>query len=61
MALEERDYRFSIEKKAQIHKQLLEEKALPFIPYMIEKISYLDGLKIYLITLFAEACRYSVQ
>ena len=48
MALEERDYRFSIEKKAQIHKQLLEEKALPFIPYMIEKISYLDGLKIYL-------------
>lgn len=48
MALEERDYRFSIEKKAQIHKLLLEDKALPLIPYEIERISYLDGLKIYL-------------
>ncbi len=48
MALEERDYRFSPKKKEEIHKQLLEDKMLPQIPYEVEKISYLDGLKIYL-------------
>lgn len=46
-ALEERDYRFSQEKKNAIRKQLLEDKELPDIPYEIERISYLDGLKIY--------------
>ncbi len=48
MALEERDYRFSLKKKEEIQKQLLEDKMLPQIPYEVEKISYLDGLKIYL-------------
>ncbi|MBP5184480.1 MAG: phosphoglucomutase/phosphomannomutase family protein [Lachnospiraceae bacterium] len=48
MALCERDYRFSQEKKEQIRKLLLEDKNLPHIDYEIEKISYLDGLKIYL-------------
>jgi len=48
MALEERDYRFSPKRKVEIHKQLLEDKELPQIPYEIEHISYLDGLKIYL-------------
>ena len=48
MALEERDYRFSPKKKEEIQKQLLEDKMLPQIPYEVEKISYLDGLKIYL-------------
>lgn len=47
-ALEERDYRFSQEKKEQIKKQLLEDKMLPQIPFEIDKVSYLDGLKIYL-------------
>lgn len=48
MALEERDYRFSPKKKDEIRKLLLEEKQLPEIPYEVENISYLDGLKIYL-------------
>lgn len=48
MALEERDYRFSQKKKEEIKKQLLEDKELPQIPYEVDKISYLDGLKIYL-------------
>lgn len=48
MYLEERDYRFSHEKKDFIKKKVLEDKELPDIPYEVEKISYLDGLKIYL-------------
>lgn len=48
MALEERDYRFSPKRKAEIQKQLLEDKELPPLPYEIDHISYLDGLKIYL-------------
>lgn len=48
MALEERDYRFSPQRKVEIHKQILEDKELPQIPYEIDRISYLDGLKIYL-------------
>lgn len=48
LALEERDYRFNQEKKNAIRKQLFEEKKLPEIPYEIDHISYLDGLKIYL-------------
>lgn len=47
MALEERDYRFSEAKKTRIKKKVLEEKQLPNIPYEIEKVSYLDGLKVY--------------
>lgn len=47
LALEERDYRFSQEKKTAIRKQLLEDKELPEMPYEIEDVSYLDGLKIY--------------
>ena len=48
MALVERDYRFSPQRKEEIRKQLLEDKELPQIPYEVESISYLDGLKIYL-------------
>ncbi|MCX4308445.1 MAG: phosphoglucomutase/phosphomannomutase family protein [Acetatifactor sp.] len=48
MALEERDYRFSPEKKEAIQKQLLTDKELPQIPYEVGNVSYLDGLKIYL-------------
>ena len=48
LALEERDYRFSQEKKEAIQKHLLEEKKLPEIPYEVEQISYLDGVKLYL-------------
>lgn len=48
MALEERDYRFSPQRKVEIQKQILEDKELPQIPYEVDHISYLDGLKVYL-------------
>ncbi len=48
MALVERDYRFSAARKEEIKKQLLIDKQLPEITYEVEKVSYLDGLKIYL-------------
>lgn len=48
MALVEKDYRFSQVRKEEIINQILVEKQLPEIPYEIEKVSYLDGLKIYL-------------
>jgi phosphomannomutase len=43
----ERDYRFSEQRKIEIKKMLLEEKKLPDFPYEIEKVSYLDGCKVY--------------
>lgn len=45
--MEERDYSFSAEKKDEIYKQLMEDKLLPQIDYPIEKVSYLDGCKVY--------------
>lgn len=48
MALEERDYRFTQEKKNMIKKTVLEDRKLPDIPYDIDTVSYMDGLKVYL-------------
>lgn len=46
--MEEKDYSFSHQKKNEIKNILFEQKKLPFLDkYDIEKISYLDGLKIY--------------
>lgn len=45
--MEERDYKFSQEKKEEIHQILLIDKYLPNLPFDIEKISYLDGCKVY--------------
>lgn len=45
--MEERDYVFSQEKKEQIFQRLMLDKLIPELPYEIEKISYLDGCKIY--------------
>ena len=45
--MEERDYRFSQEKKSSISTLLLTDKKLPVLPYPIEKVSYLDGSKVY--------------
>lgn len=45
--MEEKDYKFSQEKKEEIHKTLLVDKYLPDMPFDIERISYLDGCKIY--------------
>ncbi|HEX3078060.1 MAG TPA: phosphoglucomutase/phosphomannomutase family protein [Lachnospiraceae bacterium] len=46
--MEERDYKFSHEKKEEIYQKLLINKELPDIPFEIEKVSYLDGCKVYL-------------
>lgn len=43
----EDDFRFSEERKREITKQLLEDKDLPDFPYEIEKVSYMDGCKVY--------------
>lgn len=45
--MEERDYKFSVEKKAEINKVLMKEQKIPDLPYKIEKVSYMDGCKIY--------------
>ncbi|MEG0688634.1 MAG: phosphoglucomutase/phosphomannomutase family protein [Hungatella sp.] len=45
--MEERDYTFSQEKKIEIFHTLLEEKLLPQMPLEVERVSYLDGCKVY--------------
>ena len=45
--MEERDYKFTQEKKAEMQKTLMEEKRLPDLPFEVEKVSYLDGSKVY--------------
>lgn len=45
--MEERDYKFSQEKKIAMTKTLMEEKQVPELPFEVEKISYMDGCKIY--------------
>lgn len=45
--MEERSYKFSADKKAEIFKTLMEDKKLPELPYIIDHVSYLDGCKVY--------------
>ncbi len=45
--MEERDYKFTHEKKAAMQKLLMEEKQIPELPEEIDHISYLDGSKVY--------------
>lgn len=45
--MEERDYTFTQEKKEEIQKMLLVDKLLPELGYAIDRISYLDGCKVY--------------
>ena len=45
--MEERDYKFTPEKKYEIYNRILVDKELPPLPYDVDKISYLDGCKIY--------------
>ncbi|CUX26654.1 phosphoglucomutase/phosphomannomutase family protein [Clostridium sp. C105KSO13] len=45
--MEERSYKFTDEKKKFIYKILLEEKELPKLPCEIDRVSYLDGCKVY--------------
>ncbi len=43
----ESDFKFSHEKKAAIHKTLMEDKLLPDFAQEIDRVSYLDGCKVY--------------
>lgn len=45
--MEERDYKFSQEKKEEINTLLMVEKKIPDMPYEIERVSYMDGCKVY--------------
>ena len=45
--MEERNYKFTHDKKDEIFHILLEEKRLPELSFPIEKVSYLDGCKVY--------------
>ncbi|MDD2972450.1 MAG: phosphoglucomutase/phosphomannomutase family protein [Lachnospiraceae bacterium] len=45
--MDERDYSFTQEKKDEIQRILIKEKRLPELPLEIEKVSYLDGSKVY--------------
>ena len=45
--LAERDYSFTAEKKEEIYKILMEDKLLPELGRPIQRVSYLDGCKVY--------------
>lgn len=45
--MEERDYKFSHEKKEAMLKLLMEEKKIPELPFEIDRVSYMDGCKVY--------------
>ena len=45
--MDERDFKFSQERKEEITKILLVDKLLPEFPLEIEKVSYIDGCKVY--------------
>lgn len=45
--MEERDYKFSLEKKAEMVKLLFADKLLPEFAVDVEKVSYTDGCKVY--------------
>ena len=45
--MEERDYKFSVEKKNEIDRVLMIEKKIPDMPFEIERVSYIDGCKVY--------------
>lgn len=43
----ERDYRFTPEEKVRIYGILMEQRALPCLPFEADHVSYLDGCKVY--------------
>lgn len=45
--MEERDYKFSAQKKEEIQHTIFIDKLIPDFPVKVKKISYLDGCKIY--------------
>lgn len=47
LEMEERDYKFTQERKEAIYKMLMGDRKLPDMPYEVKKVSYLDGCKVY--------------
>lgn len=45
--MEERDYKFTQEVKERIYNTLMVEKGVPEMPFEIDRVSYLDGCKVY--------------
>lgn len=45
--MEERDYKFTVEKKQEMMNLLMVDKKLPEMPFEIDHVSYLDGSKVY--------------
>lgn len=45
--MEERNYRFTQQEKDRIHRTLMEDKMLPPLDDEIDRVSYLDGCKVY--------------
>lgn len=45
--MEERDYKFTVEKKNAMMELLMTDKQIPELPYEIDHVSYLDGSKVY--------------
>lgn len=44
---EEKSYRFDPDRKEELMKCIYEDKKLPEFPFAIEKVSYMDGCKVY--------------
>ena len=45
--MEERDYRFTQDKKEAMSELLFEKRQLPSLPYPVDHVSYMDGAKVY--------------
>ena len=45
--MEQREYSLTHQKKEELSSLLFEEKVLPVLPYSVEKVSYMDGMKEY--------------
>ncbi|MFV0342151.1 MAG: phosphoglucomutase/phosphomannomutase family protein [Anaerocolumna sp.] len=45
--MEERDYKLKPDLKEELYQVLMEEKKLPDLSFEVEKVSYLDGCKVY--------------
>lgn len=45
--MEEKNYKFTFAKKEQLHRILMEERMLPKLAYEVDKVSYMDGCKVY--------------
>ncbi len=43
----ERDYRFTPEEKERIQRIIMVDRVLPQLPFAVERVSYMDGCKVY--------------